>query len=618
MKTWKSKTIFSLGEISPNLYHRTDLPQYEAGLMLLKNGYAKVEGTIVNCPELEVKQNNLGTIGAVFKDFLYNVDDRVNYKNILFLLDNAKLRLFKVNLDDTLTLSKEIATSYSDLDVKQCSIVQIENTVMICCKNKKPQMIRIDEDNIANSVLVDYWEAITDPPVKPIKSEFENKPVTEYGARWNRERFGNTVTIETTESAKVFSDAFVSKLVDGQLSIYGNLYRIQSAKNEGNKTIFKLIPIDADAITVPTVDENNAIKWENISVKKITFLESIFSGNRYPSLCSYYQGRLVFANVQGNPDFIAFSKTGDYFKFSGSVKEADSGFTLAIPSDERAIINGLISWNSLLITTNVGVWSTPIISAITPTESFLTRQMIPNFANIEVNSVISEGALYYVNYFKNKVYTLLYNYDSKVYQAQEISAYSNFMLKSGIKGIDKFKYEGNEYIVCEMNGFYAMCTIDRQQQVTSWNRYTITEDYKTIDLDDKTLFIGREVNTGVVNTKVLSYTIFKDDMEVWLLPPVMSDEAVNISSCPYIAKSSYSIGNVRLALIGKYEIEVNEMRKNYGLGHDEEIPYIVVFDIAKAGGLQGKIEPLKLKNFSSSRVEISAVYYTVNADKEVV
>jgi hypothetical protein len=621
VKVWKSKNIFSLGEISPNLFHRFDLAQYSAGLRKLKNGYAKIEGTVTNCPELETKQENVVTTAGGLKVFKYNVDDRFNYKGIVILIDGQKFKLLKLEEDNTLSFQKEFSAQYTEAEIKVLSIVQIENTVLICCKGKKPNMIRIDESNISSSVVVNYWEAIVDPPLKPIESIYQNKPSDPNVAEWNKSRFGNEVTIKVVNNTRVFSDTFLSDLANGEISLFGNSYRITTAKNVGEVSTFTCTAIDeSGGLLPPRVNDKGEAVWDKFDYRKMFFSESIFSKNRYPSYCSYYQGRLVFANVQGNPDFICFSKTGNYFSFSGNVRNSDSGFTLAIPSDDRAIINNLISWNSLIITTNVGVWSSPIIQSITPTNSFLTRQMIPNFAEIEKAYTISNGALYYVNNFNNKVYTLLYNYDSKVYQAEEISSYSNFMLRKGIKAIEKMQYEGEEYILCELGEITedevvkynnAMCTINRQQQVTSWNTYTLKEDSTVLNLDDVTLFFDN--NNGVVKTSVLSYNIFKDDMEIVLLPPVLENEWQQIGLCPYIAKASYSYSNVKVSVIGDYKLDVNGFEKVSSFGADFELPYNIQFDGVMAGFLSGFDVPLTIKNKTNKKVEISAIYYTTGS-----
>lgn len=618
----KFKNIFSLGEISPNLYHRFDLPQYEAGLAKLKNGYARTEGTITNCPELDLLQdfNIQNTVGL--KWFKYNVDDRIPKKCIMLLVTTEKFKFFDVGENNIFTLTKEFDVNYSTDNISNLSIVQIENYIMVCCLGKKPNMIKIVENDTSKSVLVDYWEAIVDPPIKSLKTEFIANPSNWVCASWHKNPYGSDITIKVTPDKKIFDTSFLNRLKEGQISLFGNLLRITSVKEEGNNVTFVCTAIEGEGLLPPTNKYNEATDkyedvWENFDVKKISYMESIFSNNCYPALCSYYQGRLVFANIENNPDFICFSVNGDYFKFSGSTKNQDSGFSLAVPSDDRTIIKKLISWNSLLIVSDNGIWSTPIMQSITPTNSFMSRQLIPSISSIQDNFTISNGAMYYVNYFNNKIYTLLYNYDSKMYTAEEVSTFSNHLLKDGVKSINRLQYEGNDYIMCDVGDFFAMCTIDREQKVTSWNRYYSDGNFSLVNVENDTLFISFDNNN--IKSYLPSYVRFKSDMEIELLPPILGAENRYLTELPYIAKKGYNYANVCVSVIGEYDLELNGDNKKIPFGTtDFSTPINISFDIVSAKKFFNIVEPLNVKNKSDKKVEISAIYYYVESEEEEI
>ncbi|MGL5051031.1 MAG: hypothetical protein ACRC6E_10465 [Fusobacteriaceae bacterium] len=618
----KFKNIFSLGEISPNLYHRFDLPQYEAGLAKLKNGFARTEGTITNCPELDLLQNfNIqGSVGL--KWFKYNVDDRVPKKCIMLLVTTNQFRFFDVSENNIFTLRKDFSASYSAEDVSKLSIIQIENYIMVCCLGKKPNMIKIDELDLTKSVVVDYWESIIDFPMKSLKTEFIATPTTWACASWHKNPNASDVTIKITPNVKIFSDAFLGRLKDGQISLFGNLFRITNTAISGNNVTFTMSAIEGEGLIPPTDKYDEATDkrvdvWETFDVKKISYMESIFSNNSYPALCSYYQGRLVFANIQNNPDFICFSMTGDYFKFSGSTKNQDSGFSLAVPSDDRTIIKKLISWNSLLVVSDNGIWSTPIMQSITPTNSFMSRQLIPSISSIQDNFTISNGAMYYVNSFNNKIFTLLYNYDSKMYTAEEISTFSNHLLKNGVHSISRMQYEGNDYIMCDVGDYFAMCTLDREQQVTSWNRYYSGGKYNIINIENDSLFISFENNN--IRSFLPSYTRFKNDMEIELLPPILGAENRYLTEIPYIVKKGYTYSNVIISIIGEYDLDVNGDKKKIPFGTtDFSVPTNISFDVVQAMKFFNKTKPLNVKNNSDKKVEISAIYYFIESEEEEI
>ncbi|MGL5051594.1 MAG: hypothetical protein ACRC6E_13350, partial [Fusobacteriaceae bacterium] len=76
----------------------------------------------------------------------------------------------------------------------------------------------------------------------------------------------------------------------------------------------------------------------------------------------------------------------------------------------------------------------------------------------------------------------------------------------------------------------------------------------------------------------------------------------------------YNYSNVRVATLGEYDLEVSGDKKSIGFGVDIEKPSLLMFDMVMAN----KENSLTVKNFSDKRVEISAIYYTVNFEKEVI
>ncbi|MGL6098871.1 MAG: hypothetical protein ACRC0G_04515 [Fusobacteriaceae bacterium] len=624
-KVAKIKNVFSLGEISPDLYHRYDLAQYDFGLAFLKNGIAKVGGTIVSSPEIVFRQS-FSNNGSGKRWFKYNNDDTINKKCVMVLITTTMFTFFTVDENYIFAKVKEIGANYTEAELDILSITQIENTILVCCKGKKPQMIKLNESDFNNIVLVDYWEAITEHPVKSKKTEFANVPKNSNIAQWHKDPYGNKVTIKIEPKdplAPLYSESFISSVRGGQISLFGNLFRIEKFETSGNNQTIEMTAIEGEGIAPPTNKLNEALDppkyedvWEYFDIKKISFFESLFQNNQYPALCSYYQGRVVFANIKGNPDFVCFSRTGDYFNFTGNTNLASSGFALAIPSDERVVIKKIINFNSLLFVSENGVWSTPILQSLTPVNSFMSRQIIPNISFLTENYTLSQGNLYYINDSNNKVYSLIYSSDSKMYGATEVSVYSRHMLKK-IENINMMKYEGNEYIYCSVNvKENCICTINEEQNVTSWSRYVHEFDYKLINIENKTLFIKN--NGSGFDICEISDTIYKSDMELKLLPPRLGEESRYINEFPYIAKQGYQYTDLVISVIGNYDLEVNEDNKTIPFGvSDFTTPKNVKFDIVKAGCIYGNVTPINIKNKNNNKVEISAIYYAVESEKEM-
>ncbi|MGL5049452.1 MAG: hypothetical protein ACRC6E_02305, partial [Fusobacteriaceae bacterium] len=167
MKIWKSNNIFSMGEISPNLYHRYDLPQYRAGLSTLNNCIPNVEGGVVSVPELEYKSVLLEGQAGYSRIFKYTMEEKFGSDTVLMVITTGGVYLKVININNNITATKVIASAYTENQIKNLSIIQLENNVLICTKGQKPQMIKFVDDDINKAVLVNFWEAITDPPIKP-------------------------------------------------------------------------------------------------------------------------------------------------------------------------------------------------------------------------------------------------------------------------------------------------------------------------------------------------------------------------------------------------------------------------------------------------------------------
>ena len=223
IKGWISKIISSLGEISPKLYHRTDLENYSHGLKTARNVICNVEGTITNAPKLVLDTSlvipNLPTDGTI-EVFKYSVlEQQDDYDGIVILLASLKLYVLKLINGNpiTVTVEKEIDTTYTVDEIKKLSISQIENNILICTTGKKPSMVRIDESDLTLSGIIDYWDKILNPPVKPVDTEYVTGFTGfEDSLEWvqpNNETFVNFTTLKDN----MYEPLFIAELEKGNI-----------------------------------------------------------------------------------------------------------------------------------------------------------------------------------------------------------------------------------------------------------------------------------------------------------------------------------------------------------------------------------------------------------------
>ena len=440
IKGWITKNISSLGEISPKLYHRTDLENYSNGLKTARNVICNVEGTITNAPKLVLDKSlvisGLPTDGII-EAFKYSiVEQQDGYDGVIVLFATLKAYVLKlINTSPiTITVEKEITTTYTTAEIKQLSISQIENNVLICIGGKMPSMIRIDEDDLTASGVVDYWTKILNPPVKPVDTDYVSG-FTGFEDSMSWKAVSNYVEFKTIK-LNMLESAFVSTLDKGNIQIYGGTYRIDNITLASGYYTFKTTLLAEGALSAKTT-------VENLNSKDVRFSEDLFGGNRYPSIGGVYQSRIFFADIEGNTNSIVFSKTLEFFDFSTGLNDND-GIVIFVPSPQHETIRQVVTYNSILILTDNAIWSSSINTILTPKTSQLFQQIgMPPSNGIFVTF---EGTIYYVNSFGNKIFRIDYDLDSQNYVAHEISLFARHLFEYGIQDIGVIKYQGYDYI----------------------------------------------------------------------------------------------------------------------------------------------------------------------------
>lgn len=617
IKGWISKVISSLGEISPKLYHRTDLKNYSHGLKTARNVICNVEGTITNAPKLVLDESlaisGLPTDGTI-EAFKYSiVEQHDSYDGVIVLFATGKMYILKlINTSPiTITVEKAFNTSYTEEEIKMLSISQIENNVLICVTGKKPSMLRIIEDDLPASAIIDYWDKIINPPVKPVDTVyFGSFTAFEDSMSWRT--VSNYVEFKTIKT-NMLDATFVNTLTKGSIRIFGGTYRIDTITLASGFYTFKTTLIVEGALSAPTTAEN-------LNSKDVRFSEDLFSNNRYPSIGGIYQSRIFFADIEGNTNAVVLSKTLEFFDFSTGLND-DDGIVMFVPSPKHETIRKIVTYNSILIMTDNAIWSSSINSILTPKTSQLFQQIgMPPSNGLFVTF---EGTIYYVNSFGNRVYRIDYDLDSQNYVAHEISLFARHLFTNGIQDLGVIKYQGDDYIasntiiavetIDEFGGSIftdtettAICNNNIEQGVIAWSRYEMPNQMERVDFLEETIFFN--INT-TLEVYRLSSTVFRDDMFIELLPPTPNDQLK--SDLPFITKQ-FDIKNIYITIIGSYDILINGSEVFLGFGQNPLLPS----NVRAMRVIAGNSRPIQITNRNNAKTEILAIYYEIETNTE--
>jgi len=252
--------------------------------------------------------------------------------------------------------------------------------------------------------------------------EFKNLPAYDFNnINYDDLIFTSTFTANTTEQTLTASSAFFSKAYEGGLFIGSDgIARLETFQSATQFTIQLLKVFDG------TVGTNVVTKGK---VAKI--MEPTWSDNRgWPTKCSSFQNRLIFANSRSLPNGIWLSAINGYTDFDDALTDDDDAISWYPSSNEVNFIRFLVPYRSLTVHTNTGVYSTDLgaNTAITPRNfSLVLQESTPATAvkprAIDNQVIVVSG---------NDVQSMLWDAYNNAYQTTIVSVMSEHLIRNPI------------------------------------------------------------------------------------------------------------------------------------------------------------------------------------------
>jgi hypothetical protein len=198
----------------------------------------------------------------------------------------------------------------------------------------------------------------------------------------------------------------------------------------------------------------------------------------YPSKCSSFQNRAVFANSSGLPNGIWLSAINDFNEFSEIIVEDEASIAYYPTSGELNTIKYITPYRSLTIQTNNGFYSTPLGSdtALTPSNFSLNIQdLIPagdaRPTSIDNQIIIISG---------NDAYSMLWDGVNNSYTSKMISVMSEQVLTNPVKMAPfvDLESQGSRYlIVINEDGSAAIYQTMIEEEVSGWTSSYVEQSY---------------------------------------------------------------------------------------------------------------------------------------------
>ena len=198
------------------------------------------------------------------------------------------------------------------------------------------------------------------------------------------------------------------------------------------------------------------------------------SSDNYPSVVSFFEQRLVFANTNNNPQTIWFSKTADYNNFTAG-SNADDALIYTIASNQVNAIRFLTATRVLTVGTSGGeyVVSTTNDGPITPTTTLIRKYSNYGSANADPVQVADVTLFLQRGNRKVREFRFVGDVDTSGYTAPDMTILAEHITEGGIT---EFAYQQEPDSVVwalRSDGVLLGLTYRREEQVVAWHKHTI-------------------------------------------------------------------------------------------------------------------------------------------------
>ncbi len=430
------QAAFTAGLLDPKLWFRSDLAKWKSGLAVCNNFFIHVQGGASNRSGTEyittckVNDPTIQLVPFVFNSMqTYVLEFGPGY--VRFMSNGAPL----LNPDGT---PYELATPYATGDTQLLRWVQ-SNDVLTLTHPSYP-VYNLNRLGALNWTLTPevYSEGLAAPVLVTQTSNASSGtgPINGNAGSTGTTPGISSVTysyVVTSVSDELATESLISAQVNitnyniGYYQQYGNynilawgavtgadyykVYRmfqgVWSFIGSTTGTTFQDLDITPDTTTGPPEQRNP------------------FANGNYPGAVTYYQQRKVFAGSTEYPQTLWGSKSGNYTNMdvSNPVRD-DDAFTATLASNQSNLIHHLVSLADLIVMTSSGSWKLSgggTGAALTPSSIVAVPQVFSGvYANVQ--PLVIEYDILYVEAKGSKVRALNYNYYAQIYTSTDVSA----------------------------------------------------------------------------------------------------------------------------------------------------------------------------------------------------
>lgn len=243
-------------------------------------------------------------------------------------------------------------------------------------------------------------------------------------------------------------------------------------------------------------------------------------GRGYPKLCTFYQDRFVVAATDSKPNFIWFSRTGDYPNFGvekveGTITD-DSAITLPVINRKMCEIRHLVPANDLIILTSGNEWIVRGDKTITPTNCNLKTQTQRGALSCEPQFIGNRCV--FVQERGGTVRDMSYSYESDNYTGQDLTLFVKTLVKGHLAVTSAYAQDPDSIIYYVRDDGQLNClTYIPEQKVYGWSHFVTNGKYRYVESvaegEQDTIYfvVDRVINNKSVKCIERSIPLYTED-----------------------------------------------------------------------------------------------------------
>jgi len=460
------QSTFSLGELDPKLFARSDFEGYYKGAKTLRNVLVIPQGgvtrrfgltylaTVVDTGDANEPITNPTEINGLIFDFSPS-------KSFLIIArphdrTGTPAVAFDIYLDDALQATVT-TTDYTIAQISELYFFRAQDRVLILHEDVQPhQLVRGANDATWST------NAIT----------FSIFPAFDFSIFDGTSYRGPTVTFTPSATSGIgitltaVNATFTAGHVGGLFTGAGGVMRITAVNGAGTV---------ATGTTLKPFDATTAIKGvdallEGVAWGDYTAGTPAGSSRGWPSRGCFFQTRLVLANSAVLPNLLWFSSTSDYYNFDDSSSLDVSGFSIGLGSDGNEEVRELVGTKALIALGLQGLHSTSLFidQPVTPATTFLTEQARSGAADLRAQIV--DNQVFYVDKNKQQVNAARYDINASSFDVVDATIFSPQIIDDP-KSTAVYRPSSNAgsfYLATNVGGTLGVFQSLLQQTVQAW------------------------------------------------------------------------------------------------------------------------------------------------------